>query len=133
MPDVPPTEPPYRAMERVDLDADARELDAVAALGQWRMGVRSRALTIACIAGAVAGVVGFFVAERIQFAAIHRAWISINVAGFVAPFALSVVAGLVFARILVRVRTDQRVRELSARYELEPDRLAAVAEMVDRL
>jgi len=133
MAEITPAQQPYRAMERVDLDVDARELDAVAALGRWRMGVRSRTLTIACVAGAVAGVVGFFVAEKIQFAAIHRAWISINVAGFVAPFALSVVAGLVFARIRVRAKTDKMVRELSARYELEPDRLAAVAEMVGRL
>ncbi len=133
MAELPPSQQPYREMERMDLDADARELDAVAALGRWRMGVRSRTLTVACIAGAVAGVVGFFVVEQIQLAAIHRAWISINVAGFVAPFALFVVAGLLFARARVRARTEQMVSELSDRYALEPDRLAAVAEMVGRL
>lgn len=133
MVEVPSAQPPYRAMERVDLDADARELDAVAALGRWRMGVRSRALTIACIAGAIAGVAGFFVAEQVQLAAIQRAWISINVVGFVTPFALSVVAGLVIARLRIRAGTDQMVRELSDRFQLEPDRLAVVAELVGRL
>lgn len=72
-------------------------------------------------------------AEKIQLAAIQRAWISINVAGFVVPFALSVVVGLVVARLRVRAGTDHMVRELSDRFELAPERLAAVAQLVGRL
>ena len=125
---------PYRAMERADLDADARELDAVAAFGRWRMGVRARALTIACVIGAVAGAVGYVVVQQIQLAAFDRAWLAINVlAGCATPFVVSLMIGLAVARVRVAAGAPRVVRELAERYRVDPSRLEEVAEMVGRL
>jgi hypothetical protein len=126
-------EPPYRGMDRVDLDADAREHDAIAAFGRWRMGVRSQSITVACVIGGIAGAAGFFVAQQIQLAMIQRAWIGINVGGFLIPFALSLLVGLAIARVRVAAGTERVICELSERYQIDPARIEEVAAQVGQL
>ncbi len=124
---------PYRET-RDRLGEDAREYDAAAALGRWRVGVRARFLSVGAVLGAVVGFLGFWASGAFQLLVWERNWVLMSVViGFALPFLAALTLGMFLANRRIHARMPAEVDRLAAHYQIERDRLAEVARLVDEL
>ncbi len=102
------------------LGAQARETDAIAALGRWRMRLRAQVLMVACVLGAGLAVGGLFIVTDWQFQAWGYAILLVTVGvGGALPFCVAILAGLFVGRRLIATRTESQLRHLAKRYDLD--------------
>ena len=123
---------PYR--ETVDrLGLEEREAEAVRVLGRWRDRLRTRVLVAAAVAGIGTFAVGFYGGIELQLMVADVVQIRLAVLVGAACFIATLFGGRMLARILVRRRSAALVVQLAADYEVPPERLAEMTEMLDRL
>ena len=124
----------YREAEPKDLDVEARESDAVRALGRWRDRTKTIVLAIFGIGGLAVLGVGYYAMQEIQFRYNDGiAFVKLNVMAGCAAWAVTFAVGWFVARAVVKNRTPGKLAELAARYEVPRERLQEIADMVGKL
>jgi len=102
------------------LGSQDREADAIAALGRWRMGLRTRVLAVACLAGVLATAFGIWIVTILQFEMWGYALLLLTIGvGGALPFCASVIIGLLVARGLIAARTETQLAMLAKQYKVE--------------
>jgi glutamyl-tRNA reductase len=125
-------EPPYR--ETVDrLGLEEREAEAIRVLGRWRDRMRTRVLIGSAVVGLGTFAVGFYGGIVLQLMISNVVQIRLAVLVGAASFIATLMAGRQVARIVVRRRSPALVEALAADYEVPPERLAEMVQMLDRL
>jgi hypothetical protein len=123
---------PYR--ETVDrLGLEEREAEAVRVLGRWRDRQRTRVLVGAALAGLGTFALGFYGGIALQLMVSNVVQVRLAVLVGAACFLATLFAGRQVARIIVKRRSPALVEQLAADYEVPPERLAEMTEMLDRL
>jgi glutamyl-tRNA reductase len=125
-------DPPYR--ETVDrLGLEERETEAIRVLGRWRDRVRTRVLVGAAIVGLGTFAVGFYGGVALQLMVSNVVQVRLAVLVGAASFIATLFAGRQVARIVVRRRSSALVEALAEDYEVPPERLAEMTQLLDRL
>jgi hypothetical protein len=125
---------PFREQTPVDLDVEARESDAVRALGQWRARLQTFVLATFAVLGVPLGAVGYWIAERWQFQVDEGvASMKANILGAAVAWGAAFGVGWVVARMLLRARTPAKLDELAERYAVPRERLQTIADLVRSL
>src|SRR5262245_18310147 len=105
-----------------------REDAAVAMYGEWRGRTRSVVLLVFCLAGALAGIVGYILVRELQLRMTHINIVYISgFVGFVGPFMGLAVTGRLVSNRVLRRRTPDAIRRIAALYQIEPGVLAETA------
>src|ERR1700733_7097684 len=119
----------YREMDDV-LGGEERESSAVRDFGAWRDRTRTMFLAGFAIAGIVPAAYGYSWIQTMQFRYNgDMALLFIDVIGAIVPWVIMMLIGRTIGRRVVAQRSDAKVAQLAAAYEIPVERLAAAARL----
>lgn len=120
--------------ETVDrLGLEEREGEAVRVLGRWRDAVRTRVLLGAALCGVLAAAGGFYFAIQLQLEVGEIASARLGALVAAAAFVSTLLAGRTIAKLVIQRRIGGLVTQLAEDYEVPRERLAELAQMIERL